>query len=92
MRSLIVASTNDAVVILFHWRAVGSGALAGDRPRRSLILSPTDSKDAGGLRSMMADASDEAWLDLGKGHTAMLYALVNSTSKIARALAVGVAE
>jgi Na+/melibiose symporter-like transporter len=43
------------------------------------------------LRAMMADAADEVSLDLGHDHTALLYALVNATSKVGQALAVGIA-
>jgi Na+/melibiose symporter-like transporter len=43
------------------------------------------------LRAMTADVGDEVRLDLGEDRTGMLYALVNSTSKVGQALAVGIA-
>ena len=41
------------------------------------------------LRAMMADAADEARLDQGSDSTAMLYAMMTSTDKIASALSIG---
>jgi Na+/melibiose symporter-like transporter len=40
-------------------------------------------------RSMMADAGDEERLDTGMDRTGLLYALLNSTTKVGAALAVG---
>jgi Na+/melibiose symporter-like transporter len=43
------------------------------------------------VRAMIADVSDEIRLESGKDRTAMLYAMVTSTNKVASTLSVGVA-
>jgi len=42
------------------------------------------------LRAMIADIGDEVRLDIGKDRTALLYALITSTSKVGSTLAAGI--
>ncbi|HEY1711228.1 MAG TPA: MFS transporter [Rhizomicrobium sp.] len=42
------------------------------------------------IRAMVADVSDEVRLDIGKDRTALLYALITSTSKVGSTLAAGI--
>lgn len=42
------------------------------------------------IRAMIADISDEVRLDIGKDRTALLYALITSTSKVGSTLAAGI--
>lgn len=43
------------------------------------------------IRAMIADVGDEVRLDIGKDRTALLYALITSTSKIGSTVAAGIA-
>jgi Na+/melibiose symporter-like transporter len=80
------------------WTAVAQALLLLAPPGNFLVTVPgfalvgvSYSAGAFLLRAMMADAGDEVRLDLGEDRTGMLYALVNSTSKVGQALAVGFA-